>query len=249
MDPIPNTVLLKELGTALKGRWTDVYDDTLRGNLQLRVYRAARWIEQAEKTDSDDAAFIFYWIAFNAAYAKGQPSGTQRIPERARFSWYFRTIVDLDKDRAIQSTVKQRFPHEIMDIMKNEYMFKDFWESKVYGVENNWQRELVEDRTAVSDALDAIALRKGKKGGRKTPEQSTVTILSNVFDRLYVLRNQLMHGGATPGGRLNRKQVEDGKNMMDYLLPQFITLMWTNIDSIAAGADERWGRPPYPPVL
>ena len=131
MDPIPNTILLKELGTALKGRWPDVYDDTLRGNLQLRVYRAARWIEQAEKTDSDDAAFIFYWIAFNAAYAKWQPSGIQRTPERARFSWYFRTIVDLDKDRAIQSMVKQRFPHEIMDIMKNEYMFKDFWESKV----------------------------------------------------------------------------------------------------------------------
>lgn len=248
MDPIPNTILLKELGTALKGRWTDVYDDTLRGNLQLRVYRAARWIEQAEKTDSDDAAFIFYWIAFNAAYAKGQPSGTQRTPERARFSWYFRTIVDLDKDHAIQSMVKQRFPHEIMDIMKNEYMFKDFWDSKVYRVKNNWQRELEKDRKAVADALDAISLRKGKKRGRKTPEQSTVTILSNVFARLYVLRNQLMHGGATPGGRLNRKQVEDGKNMMAYLLPQFITLMWTNIDSIAAGADECWGRPPYPPV-
>ena len=250
MDPIPNTVLLKELGTALKGRWTDVYDDTLRGNLQLRIYRAARWIEQAEKTDSDDAAFIFYWIAFNAAYAKGQPSGAQRTPERARFSWYFRTIVDLDKDRVIQSTVKQRFPHEIMDIMKNEYMFQPFWNYECHRdpKDKNWKREFKKDKEEVQNALDAIALRKGKKGGRKTPEQSTVTILSNVFDRLYVLRNQLMHGGATPGGRLNRKQVEDGKNMMAYLLPQFITLMWTNIDSIAAGADERWGRPPYPPV-
>ena len=60
MDPMPNTVLLREMGADLKGRWTDVYNDTLRDNLQLRVYRAARWIEQAEKTDSDDAAFIFY---------------------------------------------------------------------------------------------------------------------------------------------------------------------------------------------
>lgn len=232
----------------MKGRWTDVYNDTLRDNLQLRVYRAARWIEQAEKTDSDDAAFIFYWIAFNAAYAEGKPSVAQRTPEKTRFRWYFHTIVDLDKDRAIQSKIKQRFPHEIMDIMKNEYMFNEFWDSKVYGMKNNWQRELKKDREAVADALDAIALRKGKKGGRKTPEQSTVTILSNVFSRLYVLRNQLMHGGATPGGRLNRKQVKDGRNIMAHLLPQFITLMWTNIDMIAAGEDECWGRPPYPPV-
>lgn len=232
----------------MRGRWFDVYKDTPRENLQLRVYRAARWIEQAEKTDSDDAAFIFYWIAFNAAYAEGMSSRSPRQPEQERFGWYFRTIVDLDKDRTIQSAIKQRFPHEIMDIMKNKYLSKKFWDSEVYGVEDNWQRGLEMDRKSVAEALAAITMKRGKKGSRRTPEESTVTILSEMFTRLYVLRNQLIHGGATPGGKLNRKQVEDGKAIMAYLLPQFISLMWTNIDLIAAKADERWGRPPYPPV-
>ena len=248
MDPIPNAAILKELQADMQGRWPDVYNDTPRDNMQLRVYRAARWIEQAEKADSVDAAFIFYWIAFNAAYAEGQPSGMRRTPEETRFRWYFRTIVDLDKDRTIQSAIRQRFPHEIMDIMKNEHMFKKFWDSKVYGVEDNWQRELEKDRKSVAEALGAITMKKGKKASRRTPEQSTVTILSKIFTRLYVLRNQLMHGGATPRGRLNRKQVEDGKAIMAYLLPRFLSLMWTNIDLIAATADENWGRPPYPPV-
>lgn len=199
MDPTPNTALLEELQADVRGRWFDVYKDTPRDNLQLRVYRAARWIEQAEKADSDDAAFIFYWIAFNAAYAEGQPSGIRRTPEEKRFRWYFCTIVNLDKDRTIQSAIKQRFPHEIMDIMKNKYMSKKFWDSEVYGVGDNWQHGLEMDKKSVADALAAITMKKGKKARRRTPEESTVTILSEMFTRLYVLRNQLMHGSATPG--------------------------------------------------
>jgi hypothetical protein len=35
-------------------------------------------------------------------------------------------------------------------------------------------------------------------------------ILNTLFERLYVLRNQLIHGGATYRGKVNRTQVEDG---------------------------------------
>ena len=40
-------------------------------NLGLRVHRAISWIERAEQESDDaDAALVFYWIAFNSAYAK-----------------------------------------------------------------------------------------------------------------------------------------------------------------------------------
>ena len=245
MDPIPNAALLKELQADMQGRWLDVYNDTPRENLQLRVYRAARWIEQAEKADSVDAAFIFYWIAFNAAYAKGRSSRSQRQQEQRRFRWYFCAIVNLDEYRAIQCTIKQELSNKVMGILGNQYLFQPFW-NHVHHREpkdKDWKREFEKDKEEVQNALDAITNRTGKN-----LEQSTVTILSKIFTRLYVLRNQLMHGGATPGGWLNRKQVEDGKAIMAYLLPHFLSLMWTNIDLIAATADENWGRPPYPPV-
>ena len=250
MDPTPNTALLKELQADMRGRWFDVYKDTPRENLQLRVYRAARWVEQAEKAASDDTAFIFYWIAFNAAYAEGRSSRSQRQQEQQRFRWYFCAIVNLDEDRAIQCTIKQELSNKVMDILGNQYLFQPFWNHVHHGEQKDkdWKREFEKDQEEVQDALDAITNRKGKNIGKESLEQSTVTILSKVFTRLYVFRNQLMHGGATPGGRLNRKQVEDGKAIMAYLLPQFISLMWTNIDLIAATADEWWGRPPYPPV-
>ena len=63
-------------------------------------------------------------------------------------------------------------------------------------------------------------------------------MLSVMFDRLYVLRNQLVHGGATWNSAINRDQVRDGAAVMGSLLPVFIDIMMDN-----PGVD--WGRPYY----
>ena len=46
-----------------------------------------------------------------------------------------------------------------------------------------------------------------------------VTVLSIVFDRLYVLRNQLVHGGATWNSQVNRQQLRDGVAILGTLVP------------------------------
>lgn len=71
--------------------------------------------------------------------------------------------------------------------------------------------------------------------------QVTVDVLAILFDRLYVLRNQLMHGGATWNGSVNRAQVRDGARIMAFLVPLFLKLMLDN-------PAEPWGAPRYPPV-
>ena len=53
----------------------------------------------------------------------------------------------------------------------------------------------------------------------------TEVVLSIVFDRLYVLRNQLVHGGATYGSKVNRQQVSDGEKILGILVPAIIDLM------------------------
>ena len=62
-----------------------------------------------------------------------------------------------------------------------------------------------------------------------------------VFDRLSVLRNQLVHGGATWGGSINRPQVRDGTAILAFLIPVFVDVMLDN-------PLEYWGRPFYPVV-
>lgn len=55
--------------------------------------------------------------------------------------------------------------------------------------------------------------------------QEPLVVLGIVFDRLYVLRNQLMHGGATWTSRVNRRQVNDGNSLLGDLVPVAIELM------------------------
>lgn len=48
---------------------------------------------------------------------------------------------------------------------------------------------------------------------RSVMGRDTLMLLGIVFDRLYVLRNQLFHGGAARNSRVNRQQIGDGASL------------------------------------
>jgi hypothetical protein len=56
-----------------------------------------------------------------------------------------------------------------------------------------------------------------------------------------VLRNQLVHGGATWNSSINRDQVRDGAAVIGWLLPIFIDIMMDN-------PQQEWGPVAYPVV-
>lgn len=58
---------------------------------------------------------------------------------------------------------------------------------------------------------------------------------------IYTLRNQLVHGGATWCGAVNREQVRDCANIMANLVPIIIEIVMDN-------PDENWGEVSYPVV-
>lgn len=164
----------------------------------LRVHRSISWIGRAEACGTDeDAQFIFLWIAFNAAYADEREF--QSIPqgERTAFLEFFGRLVQLDKERRIYNAVWQRFSGPVRLLLENRYVFNPFWQHH-NGIDgyDDW-----EDRFKASAHAFAEAFKAG----------DTARVLSFVFDRLYVLRNQLVHGGATWNGGVNRAQVRDGR--------------------------------------
>jgi hypothetical protein len=63
-----------------------------------------------------------------------------------------------------------------------------------------------------------------------------------VFVQLLTLRNQLVHGGATWGGRVNRSQLADAVAIMEALLPRIIRLMMSQ-------SQMPWVEPSYPVVV
>ncbi len=194
----------------------------------LRVHRAISWIGRAESCgDDDDARFIFLWIAFNAAYADEREFQSITHGERAAFIDYFGKLVARDTERRIYKALWQRFSGPVRMLMDNRYVFSPFWQyhNGMAGFED-W-----EDRFRASSRSFARAFEAG----------DTVRVLSFVFDRLYVLRNQLVHGGSTWNSGINRAQVRDGAAILTFLLPVFVDLMMDN-------PHEDWGQPFYPVV-
>lgn len=72
--------------------------------------------------------------------------------------------------------------------------------------------------------------------------KDTVDLLFVIFNRLYTLRNQLMHGGATYKSSLNRKQLQDACHILVALLPAFIHIL------LEHSKDLDLGKPFYPVV-
>lgn len=112
-------------------------------------------------------------------------------------------------------------------LLDNKYVYQPFWDHQA-GIDtaNNWE-ELFNNSKAA--AHRAIASKDALKA------------LTVVLDRLYVLRNQLMHGGATWNSAQNRSQVNDGANLLHDLVPLIIDLLMSHPSSL-------WGDAKYPVV-
>lgn len=190
----------------------------------LRIHRAISWFGRAEaEPDDPDVRFILLWIGFNAAYARDVQDDVAN--ERIAFKRYFDALVKLDPTQRIYGLVWRRFPHEIRVLLQNPYVFGPFWHH-ANGTPGfaDWEARMAQSQRSI---------------GRALQQQDTGSILSILFDRLYILRNQMVHGGATWNGSVNRNQVRDGATILAAVLPVFIDVMMDN-----AALD--WGRPYYP---
>ncbi len=198
--------------------------------LALRVHRSLSWLMRAEQeVEDEDVRFILLWVGFNAAYAgdvdqAGLGSGES---ERGLFQSFFTTLVELDGEHRIYDVVWQRFSQEIRVLLENPFVFAPFWQHhNGLGGNKDWKEKLHRSRIAIGHSLR---------------QRDTVRILSIVFDRLYVLRNQLVHGGSTWNSAVNRSQVRDGAAIIGFLLPIFIDLMMDN-------PSFNWPMPHYPVI-
>lgn len=215
---------------SLFDRWIAAHAKERNSWVGLRLRRSTSWLSRAEAAMQDepgdpDAAFIFLWIAFNALYAE-HTSRFYDASEKGAAERFFGKVCRLDADRMIYNAIWSRFSGPIRMLLDNPYVYKRFWTDK--------------DKPGAGDDWQARFAARRKRVHRALARQDTYAILCELFERLYVLRNQLVHGGATWNSTVNRDQVTDGRAIMATLVPHFLAIM---IDNHEAG----WGRPHFPP--
>ena len=192
-------------------------------NLGLRVHRALSWLCRAEQESADaDARFLFLWISMNAAYAN-------EVHDRRRFSEirvllnFLERLIAMDRDRLLYGIVWQEFTGPIRMLINNRYVYRPFWDHQNGKTAEPWETGFESSKARMHRALGQMDTKK---------------VLAVVFDRLYVLRNQLMHGGATWNGSVNRSQVADGAAILGRLVPAVIHIMMES-------GEGYWGEPAY----
>jgi hypothetical protein len=200
--------------------------DNHPASIALRIHRALSWLDRAEQCDDDDARFIFLWIAFNAAYANDLGE-LGHMAEQRIFGHFIQRLVDLDEERALYQLVWTEFASSIRLLLDNQYVFGPFWEfQRGKLTEEQWNTSFENAKVAANRAL---------------AKQDTVKVLSIVFSRLYILRNQLVHGAATWNGSVNREQLRDSASILGKVVPQVIKILLDH-------PNEVWGEAMYPVV-
>jgi hypothetical protein len=133
----------------------------------------------------------------------------------------------LDSEHLIEKLVWSEFPGSIRALLDNPYVFQSFWDFQNGKItEATWEERL---RSGKRNAQTALANR------------DTAKVLGVMFNRIYTLRNQVMHGGATWEGSVNRSQLRDCSSLLGKLVPLIILLMLDNPDTL-------WGDACYPVV-
>jgi hypothetical protein len=192
---------------------------------RVRLHRAISWLKRSEAEQIDaDAKFIFLWIAFNAAYA--WEFGFEGA-ERDQQNRFFSALLGADSEARLHAALFSQFSGPVRTMIDNKFVFEPFWRAlRDHDSSGKWELQF--------EASKKSALRSIMLG-------DTAMVLSVLFDRLYVLRNQLVHGGATWNGGINRAQVRDGATVMSTLVPLVIEVM---LDS----PDQDFGAILYPVV-
>jgi hypothetical protein len=107
-------------------------------------------------------------------------------------------------------------------LLSNKFVFQPFWDYQNQK-KTEWQ----------DDFKSAIAFTHKALG-----HKNTSVVLSVIFSRLYTLRSQTLHGGATWNSSVNRDQIRDAVVFMSKFAPSVKKIM---MDS----SNEIWGEQSY----
>lgn len=193
--------------------------------LAVRLHRAISWLKCAEEnTGNYDLQFLSLWISYNACYAIDEKSENE-LTERKQFNDFISKLVSHDHEKRFYSLLWHKFSGPVRLIIDNQFIYKPFWEAQ-RGENVNWKKLFEKSNEDAQKYLSKFEVAK---------------LIEVVLDRLYMLRNQIMHGGATYKSKVNRSQVKDAVNILKLFIPIIIDIMIEN-------RNEDWGEIYYPVV-
>jgi len=173
-------------------------------------------------------AFIFHYIAFNCMYGRRKYEGDQTQIQEDLEAFFSKLLVmhkkDLQQGGTILKDALSTCQQDGAVLIRDRFLANRYWR----GTQPAAALQIKLNKEAIG-ALEALA--DGEYG----------EYLSTVFQRISVLRNQVMHGCATYGARsYGRGSLTKSLRVLRLLVPAFYRLMRRY------GHDLTWDPIPYP---
>ena len=210
-------------------------------NNRRRLKRMDIWISHAEAASGEGDAhlrFLFYWIAYEAAYQTYETEESKGGHEKERKRLH-RKLAGHDRGR-LQSLLRAQ-KGDILRIFKLRQAHPSFWKRGGTKVEtlDAWETAFEQRVGSATKRLDAV-VRMNAALSSHVKEAISKT-LNDLFRNLNVVRNQIVHGASAGPDSRGRTQVILGAGLLGAFIPCFR-------DSIEFNAQEDWGVPPFPRV-
>lgn len=216
-----------------------------RAENHTRMDRAISWLEchDACPEDKPDERFLFLWIAFNAAYGADDHlklRNESKPNDHKKFDDFLHIVVKHDKGSRLADFIRAH-TKSLREIMETRFLFIDFWRGEYSNADRStWKKYFEETQDSMKRALRDVSSGRGKNF-------DFVTVLGFAFDRLYTLRNQLIHGNASWRDKYNRSSLKVGNAVLGSCIPVILEIM---LAATAKNPDMLWGgRVAYPPYL
>lgn len=213
---------------SLRRQWKQVmldHDLPEDHDTAVRMHRVCKWLSESQclyREGRTDLAFIAGWISWNALYARWDAEG-QSERDFASMRTCLGELLSVDQEGFLEAWV-YRDRRSIAAVLDNPFLSRHFW--REIGSRN---ADVELSRHVEPDMADRL-IRQSR----------WARLLEELFGRLYVLRNQLIHGGATPNSRVNREQVASGQIIEGFMVAA--------LRAIIHGDNpwHDWGPLPYP---
>ena len=205
-------------------------------NNTQRLRRVKAWINLAGVTPSapgetmgddhviDDAVrFVFYWVAFEAAYGIAKKCNLGRSKDGV-MKEFINRAVKIDEP-AFKNLLDQH-EADVNKILNLRAIYPDFWKRDANGKPpKGWKQRLTQEYEEFLKNDD------------------TANKLLIVFERLKVARNQIFHGASSRRKSFGTAQVEHGLKILSAIIPKFGEVMEKNMTG-SSPCD--WKQVPYP---
>lgn len=223
IDPDP---LKQSLADKLKSKQRELREsEDFPVEVEVKTHRALSWIKASEGASDIDSRFLYLWIAFNALYVEDHINVDKNLLERERFYKFFEKLISCDREKRIRDSIWKNFSNFFRKLIKNQYIYRPFWNHIHKGHNSDsWRKKFNDDNRKFLDSFE---------------RSDTVSVLADVFDRLYVLRNQIFHGGSTWRSEVNREQVNGCVDVLYLLVPMMVEIIIDN-------PQKNWGTLCYP---